>query len=138
MFSKPRLQSSFLLKNVIQEAKWLRANTSGTAPLRTNNGLYTQLQSVLFSGASVKWSGCYSTGRANSKDVTHNRKNRLCFSWFLYANSRMHKSKDRILRKAATDTYTQSGLHYLSCQRHPSLHITHTHTHSCMSCSDSL
>lgn len=41
-------------------------------------------------------------------------------------------------KQLQTDTHTQSGLHYLSCQRHPSLHITHTHSHSCMSCSDSL
>ena len=78
-------------------------------------------------------SGCYSAGKANSKHVTLNRKNRLCFSRFLYANVCMHKYMNKI------NTHTK-WLQAYRVQSRPSecSHITHTHTHSFMSYSDSL
>lgn len=90
-------------------------------------------QLVLGSRAKVNWCGCYSTSYAESTHVTLNRKNRLCFSWFFFmktdtcinlSTKHIHRHGQRLQAH-----WVQYGLRS---------HITHIHTHSFVSCSNSV
>lgn len=98
-------------------------------PIHANNGLQTLLQFVRLSGAKVNRSGCYFTGKANSKQVTTGRTGCALAGSSMQMCACINKiPAHNILGKRLQASGVQLGL----CRD-----SAHTHTHSFLSCSDS-
>lgn len=94
------------------------------APSLANKAFQVQLKFVLFSGTKVNWwSGCYSSGKADSKHVTVNRKNRLCPGLPSYANGCMLTTQHALNTAAGIQGPARTS----TCECRVSAHILLTH-----------